>query len=546
MSYRMDSIHMWPHFFLAMSLLVLAGTGCALPFGQGEPSPADTPGTKLVEEPVLGFASVAVSDVERGRLSRVDIIPSHAIVPAGETMVFSAVTYDEAGGAVDPVEVEARWRMTDPLTGTITTTGVFRGGVQQGVFGNSIEVTVSQQSGGRLVTLQALASVSILRPLSEQDIHRVLVLPDQLRVESETQASMTALALDRAGIPVPDVDLMWEMLNAEAGTIHADGRFTSGTLVGSFPAAIRVVAQKSEDPTQAVAATVLVEVLEAGAVEPPSKVNLFPQAVSLRPGDTMEFRALVLDQRGNLFESVERSWTLSDPTAGDLDGQGRFRAGSTPGTYPNLVEVTVTPLGMEVPVPLEATATVTVLEPVESPERLQRLLLNPQVVRLRPGESLRFGAAALSNSGDVIPSPDLRWEVHEDVVTVSPLGVVTAKDRPGTYPDVVSVKVTHGEGEEQVTQTARATAIILGPLARVDVVPQEVQVASKQMVRFNYVAYDINGVRLFDVSASWDVLDERVGTIDEVGLFIAGDIPGEYKDVIKVTVKPLRLGAGGV
>ena len=44
--------------------------------------------------------------------------------------------------------------------------------------------------------------------------------------------------------------------------------------------------------------------------------------------------------------------------------------------------------------------------------------------------------------------------------------------------------------------------------------------------------------------ASWEVLDERVGTIDATGLFIAGEAPGEYIDVIKVTVRLLRHGLG--
>ena len=312
-----------------------------------------------------------------------------------------------------------------------------------------------------------MASVSIIRPLSEQDISRVQVLPGELQLGSETKAVLTALALDRDGVPVPGVSFSWEMLDADAGSIDTEGQFTSGADIGSFTAAIRVVAQKREDPTQIVAATVSVTVMDIGAVQPPSKVNLYPQAVSLRSGDTIEFRALTLDQRGNLFKDVETSWVLRDPLAGDLDSQGRFRAGPTPGTYPNLVEVTVTPMGVEVPVLLKATATVTVLEPVESPERLGRLLLTPQVVRLRPGESIRLTATALSRSGDIIPFAALSWSGLDDVVDVSSEGVVTALDRPRTHTGAVTVEVTEGEGEEQVTRATSATLIILGPLARV-------------------------------------------------------------------------------
>jgi len=539
---KMQPIQSWRFYLLAISFLALLATGCTSRTAPQEPGPTATSGTVDTGPGIEGFASVTVAGVDRRQLSRIVTIPSHAILPAGETIVFSAVVYDDTGKALDPAQVEARWRITDPQAGTITSTGVFRAGVQRGVFNNAIEVSISQELDRRLVTLQALASVSIIRPLSEMDISRVQVLPGKIQMEPELQVGLTALALDRDGVPIPGVDYSWEMVNSEAGSIDIDGRFTSGSAVGSFPAAIRVVAQKREDPTQTVAAMVPVEIRELGVAQPPSKVNLYPQAVSLRPGDTMEFRALALDQRGNLFEDVEVSWVLRDPEAGDLDSGGQFRAGPTPGTYPNLVEVTVTPLGVGTPVPLKATATVTVLEPVESPERLQRLLLTPQVVRLRPGESIRLTATALSHRGEVIPSAAPRWSGREDVVDVSPDGVVTAGDRPGTYADAVMVEVTEGEGEQQVRQTACATLIVLGPLARVEVVPQQVQVAPRQVVQFTYIAYDINGVRLFDLSASWEVLDERAGMINDLGLFIAGETPGEYGDVIRVTVRPLRLG----
>ena len=319
MSSNMRSIQRWQISLLLVFFLALLAPGCTSRTGPQEPSPTATAGAADIEsaaEEVQGFASVTISDVDQRRLSHIDVIPSHAILPAGETIVFSAVAYDNAGNLLNSQQVEVRWRMTDPLAGTITSTGVFHAGLQRGIFNNAIEVSVSQELGGRLVTLPALASASIIQPLSEQDISQIQVLPGELQMEPEVQIALTALAMDRAGVPVPGVDFSWEMLNAEAGSINEDGRFTTGRVTGSFPGAIRVVAQKRDDPTQTVATTVSVEVLELGAEQPPSKVNLYPQAVSLRPGDTIEFRALALDQRGNLFEDLETSWALRDPAVG--------------------------------------------------------------------------------------------------------------------------------------------------------------------------------------------------------------------------------------
>ena len=364
-------------------------------------------------------------------------------------------------------------------------------------------------------------------------------------MERESLVPLVALALDRDGVPIPGVSLSWEILDARAGRVEVGGQFTSGTQLGTFPAAIRVVAHKKEDPTQSVTATVSVTVIEVAVAGVPSKLSLYPQAVTLRPGDTISFRALALDQRGNLFKNVETTWKLQDPTAGELDDQGRFHAGQTPGTYPSLIEVTVIPTEGEAPVALMASATVTVLAPVTNPQLVTRVLLTQEVIWLRPGESIRLGATALTRAGQLLPTASLRWSSNAEVAEVTPQGVVTAVGNPGIYEDAVTAEATQGEGESQDRLAASAKVIILGPLDRVEVVPLQVVVSPKQVVQFTYLAYDTNGVRLFDVTATWRLEDERAGTIDSRGLFIAGDTPGQYKDALVVTVRPRLLKGGG-
>ncbi len=510
---------------LAVALLMVACSSDEKASDEKAAPPA--PGEVVVIEEL---ASAAIRPGVERSLSRLVIIPRQAIVPAGERVVFTAIAYDQRGRALP--QLELRWSMKDNLAGSISPTGLFRAATYSGIFRDAIGVSATYGVGGETVQLQTLASVSIIRPLSEHDIDRVLVLPGMVQVEPGASLQLTALALDRDRVPVPNVVYTWEVLDPMAGTIDEQGQFTATEEAGSYLGAIRVVGYKRQDRSQTAATAVSVEVSSLEGAQQPTKVNLLPQAVSLRPGDAIEFRAFVLDNRGNLFESIVANWNLRDTGAGALDSEGVFRAGSQPGTYLNLVEVTVTPLGVEPPVTLNATATVTVLQPAEETPHLLRAVISQQVLRLQPGESAQLAASAIDKSGQIIRPASIRWYVTQDVAEVTADGTVTALDMPGTYADAIIVEVEDQGG----VRTASATLIIVGPLARVEIVPSAITVVPNQVVQFIYAAYDANDVRLFDASAKWEVLDPAVGKIDNVGLFIASGAPGEYPDVIKVTV----------
>ncbi|MBI4312548.1 MAG: hypothetical protein HY681_12320, partial [Chloroflexi bacterium] len=494
-----------------VSLLVFAGLGCD---GKGTqltpgPTPTRTQGASTIPagtEFVMAFASVTIEEKTQARLTRLDIVPRHPVIASGDTLLFSVLAYDEANRPIPGDELAVRWQTTDLQVGFISPTGVFRAGTQRGVFDKAIQVSVTQSLNGRTVTVQDLASVSVIRTLSENDISRVQVLPGVVQLEPRGQMLFTPLAVDRSGVPVPNVVYTWEALDPAAGEIGQDGKFTGGSVEGEYPAALRVVAQKRSDPSQTASAVVSVTIQALGNPQPPSKVNLFPQSLTVRPGDVIDFRALTLDSQGNLVRDVQTEWVLREPRAGDLDGRGRFRAGTLPGTYPAAVEVTVTPQGGASARPLRATATVTVLSPVADAERLQSILLSPQVVRLRPGESRKLTVSTVSNLGEGLTPAQTVWTAEAPELQVTQDGVVTALDRPGAYLDGVNVTVTAGEGEARVVQKVSATVIVLGALDRVNIVPQEVSVSPRQAVQFNVIAYDTNGVRLFDVIAAWEVL----------------------------------------
>ena len=522
---------------IAVLAMAASAFAVACVSGRAPQEPPPSPGAltdAFAVEPisVQGFASVAIREVVEPRLSRVSIVPSHAIVPAGQRIVFSAIAYDQKGRALEGGEVH--WSMKDSLAGSISPGGVFRAALQSGRYIDAVAVSVTHEFGGELAEFQALATVSIPQLVSEQEISRVQVLPGKVQVEPDARFQLIALDLDRAGVPVPDVVFRWETVDPAAGAIDEQGRLVAGSEPGLFPAAVRVLGHRRNDPSQTIAATASVEIRRIEIPDVPSKVSVYPQAISLRPGDSVAFRTLALDGQGNLYERVDISWTLKDSRAGALDGDGLFQASSQPGTYQDSVEVTVTPQGVEPSITLKAAATVTVLKPrpIGEVDRLQRAVISQPIVRLRPGESTGLTATALSGNGLVLRRAAVRWSGTPEVVEVTPEGRVTAREMPGTYRDAIVVELEH----EGAILSAAATLIILGPLAQVEVVPVKIVVAPNQLLQFTHIAYDVNGVRLFDTAATWELTDEAAGTIDDLGLFVAGSIPGEYANVVKVMV----------
>jgi|GEM_PF-2010726 len=530
---------------LAFALFaVLLTAACKAPGTSPVPSPTTTvppkasPTSTTAPGIVAAFASVSVSAQAEGHLTRLEIVPDHPVVSAGDTIAFYVLAYDERGKPISLDELDVQWHSTDPLAGKVTPTGIFTAGAQRGVFDRSVQVIVSQTVEGKAVSLERLTSVSVIRPLTENDIARLEVLPNILQLEPNASATLSPLAVDRTGVPVTGVEYTWVMLNPLAGSVSEDGRFTSGTIEGVYPGAIRVVAAKRGDLTQTASAVISVTVQRLGGVGDPIKVNVFPQSISVRPGGNVAFRAIALDSRGNLVSNVTTGWSVRDPRVGTLDVQGRLTAGQTPGVYTSVVEVTVTDLDGKV-FPLTARATVTVLTALAPQEKLQNIILAPQVLRLRPGESRRIIATALTNSGQTATGLLTSWTSRSPAVQVDKDGLVTALDQPGTYADAVSVSITAQVDDQVVTRSASATVIILGPLSRVEVVPRDVSVTPKQAVQFSFIAYDSNGLRLFDVIARWEVTDPRAGAIDNFGFFVTSALPGNYPNAIRVTVTPL-------
>ena len=109
------------------------------------------------------------------------------------------------------------------------------------------------------------------------------------------------------------------------------------------------------------------------------------------------------------------------------------------------------------------------------------------------------------------------------------IGAFTASDKWGIYPGALEVRVEK-DGEVQV---ALVDITIPGPLVRANIFPESIEVGQGEIVTLSATGYDANGIRIPSLRTEWAVLDPRVGTIDGLGDFVAGEVPGVYEHGIQ-------------
>ena len=107
------------------------------------------------------------------------------------------------------------------------------------------------------------------------------------------------------------------------GTITATGLFTAGTTPGTSTISVSC---------SGVTATAVVTV----TVGPAFSIAVLPQTVTLNPGGTQTFTAVVRDANNNVVAATI-VWTVTNPPGTIVSTSGLFTAGSTLGSFPNTV-----------------------------------------------------------------------------------------------------------------------------------------------------------------------------------------------------------------
>ena len=493
-----------------------------------------TLGPRTVE--AMAVADVVIEERAPPKLTGVVPVPGQIALFPGETIRYSAAVYDQEGREV--LGAPLSWQVVDSRAGTITAGGVFRAGFTIGAFSNAIVVTADAPAGSKVGFVQAEASILVLEPRDRLVPDSIRALPDPVIVQPGESIQVIALVVDVNGALIGAVDLQWSMTQPQAGTISEEGNFTAANTRGIYPEAIRVrIAPEEGVETPAVHTSLDVRILDDVESMDQITTMMLPQAISLQPGEEIQFNVVALDRRANPLVVSEPRWKVLDTAVGTISKTGRFTASESLGIYSKVVEVSfrVPTSGGEAI--FSKTASIAIIEvPVftTEPGVLSQAAIFPERVVLASGQSARISVVLLDDRGISPQDVSMRWSLKENVANTTQFGNVTAGDTPGTYPDVIQVEISQETEEGVITRKLTATLVIMGPLVRVDAIPGVAQLGPGGRVQFRAIGFDENGQPLPDVNFRWRVANKDAGSISHDGVFTASKSPGHYPGAVTV------------
>ena len=252
-------------------------------------------------------------------------------------------------------------------------------------------------------------------------------------------------------------------------------------------------------------------------------------------GEAMLLSAEAFGPTGRPLEDVELVWTMVDPRAGTLSDDGRFRASDNVGVFKDAVSVTGiqnTVLGIKY---ATAASTVTVVGETSVPE-LNRVAILPDEPTVLAGQIYRLRAVGYDASGFVIPGVSFVWRMNNPVLgRVNDIGYMTVEAREGMFPEAITVtgvwegtRVSHTTGI-RVVDTPQADDFM-----RVHVLPQRFHISVGDRLQLRAVALNGLGELVRGTQIRWTMADPQAGSVSGSGLFVAGDVPGIYTEVVKV------------
>ncbi|MCF8127990.1 MAG: Ig-like domain-containing protein [Deltaproteobacteria bacterium] len=421
--------------------------------------------------------------VAPGDTARIKVEPESLKIVAGEKTVFSATAYDSFQ---NKTEATPLWRVEPAALGRITQEGRFS--------------AIAAESGkivARHGNVAGVANVTVV----PAEVVFLKIVPEEITAQAGETVKVGAVMEDRFGNRVKG-GVIWALSDESLGQMTDDDR-----LVAKKTGEGRLIAAAYN-----IAASIPVTVKESAL----DALLIKPAGQTVKSGSSVQFKASGFDAGGNPV-TVDLKWSV-EGAVGSIDSDGTFsakKAGSS--------QVTVSHGGVSA----AASVTVTPGDPSE-------ISLEPKSFTITAGKKKQLTYMIKDADGNTISSPDLTWEVSDD------LGSIDDENHFSAHAAGTGV-IRLASGDQSVES---AVTVESGPIHEVVIEPATASFKAGEEQGFTVKGYDSEG-NLLDLTPAWST-SGGIGTVDENGNFKAittgsGFVTVRMKNataVARVTVSP--------
>lgn len=301
-------------------------------------------------------------------------------------------------------------------------------------------------------------------------IAKIVVTPSNIALTPNSQQQFTAQAFDANGTVIPGASFTWA---ADKGVINPNGLYTAPTDTGIID---KVYARSSGKEGFA---TVQI-------TQRPQRIEVTPQSAIIAAGSKQQYTAQPYDSYGNPM-NVTVSWSVKAGTTGavvgTIDGNGLFTANAGT-TGDSVIEACCAGVC--------GTAKIIISDVTNTVEKVE---INPKSLTMTIGGTYQFKAKAYDKNNNEIVNAKFEWAVNpKDNGNISTDGLFMPA-KTGT----MVVFVIAG-GKQDV-----CLVTVTEPIARIDVIPNSVELEYGSQKTFTATAYTAQGAVIPNITFTWEV-----------------------------------------
>ncbi len=257
------------------------------------------------------------------------------------------------------------------------------------------------------------------------------------------------------------------------------------------------------------------------------QVKIAPSQVTVKPGEKVQFSFHAIDRDGHEIPAAF-SWSFSGGTLEQIGPDCLYTAGNVPGEYELRAEISTGVYGI-------ARITILDLTP-PSAKKVDKIIITPDVVMLKPGQVQKFDFCAYNNLGRKMYTS---FKISFGGGQMDGKGNYTAGDRLGKYKltvrsedgvqasadiiishDTPVISSNSNPNQEKPQPTTSNAAIP----SRIEITPKSKILMVGESCQFKFAILNNESQ---PVAGSLQIYTPG-GTIDGEGIYTAGKTPGDY------------------